>query len=51
MQVLSSSNKPYPDLMLASKEFHEGGGAGAEVVCAQKQGPIYTHDVLSYRLL
>src|ERR1017187_381001 len=42
MQVLSSSNEPYPELMFASKGFHEAGGPEAEAVCTQKQGPTYT---------
>jgi hypothetical protein len=42
MQVLSTSDERYPDLMFASKGFHEGGGAEAEAVCAQKTGSTYT---------
>ena len=42
MQVLSTSDKRYPDLMFAAKGFHEGGGAEAEAVCAQKTGSTYT---------
>jgi hypothetical protein len=42
MQVLSTSDKRYPDLMFASKGFRGGGGSEAEAVCAQKAGSTYT---------
>jgi hypothetical protein len=41
MQVLPASDGGYPELMFASKGYHEGGGAGAEAVCARKAGSTY----------
>jgi hypothetical protein len=41
MQVLPASDDGYPELMFASKGYHEGGGAEAEAVCARKTGSTY----------
>ena len=42
MEVLPPFDKPYPDLMFASKGYRSGGGAEAEAVCVARQGSGYT---------
>jgi hypothetical protein len=42
VEVLPPLDKPFPDLMFASKGYHAGGGAEAEAVCVARQGSEYT---------
>jgi len=41
MQVLSRQDPHYPQIMLASKGFAQGGGAEAEASCARKVAGFY----------
>ena len=41
VKVLGTEKEKYPEIMIASKEFAEGGGAMAEAGCFQKFGHSY----------
>ena len=41
VKVLGSAEEKYPEIMIASKGFADGGGSVAEAGCFQKSGPLY----------